>query len=301
MEENNELTKKINNDPHTLHTYTSDMADAIRANEVSVIKIALAEQKRKERETIYRQVEGTPMQKFWWIIGGVIFVVLGIFFVYFVFQKKTETNAPLQVDIRNQAIIAYDNSVMIPITDNTNEEDIAKTIATVLANKQTPGTISNIFFTKDTPAGKVALSRDELLGIIKLSASASLIRSFGDKYMIGTYQGSDTTVGPALFMIFETKDYSQTFAGMLDWEKTMLNDLYSLFGTDVSGDRAVLFEKPFKDIIIDNKDARILYDKDGKDVLYYSFINKDGFIITTSQDAIKEVYRRIITAQAKPI
>ena len=119
--------------------------------------------------------------------------------------------------------------------------------------------------------------------------------------MVGTYTPVKEDEGPKLFLIFETNDYNVAYAGMLQWEKSILNDLFDLFQVDISGERSELFERPFKDIIINNRDARILYDTNGTDILYYIFLDKNKIIITSSQEAIKEIIIRLNTKNAKAL
>ncbi len=119
--------------------------------------------------------------------------------------------------------------------------------------------------------------------------------------MTGVYQSVDANSKPHLFFLFQTKDYNQSYAGMLNWEKTLFDDFFVLFNIDISGDHNSLFEKQWKDIILNNKDARVLYDIDGKSVLYYMFINKNTFIITDSEDTIKEASLRLLIKDVKPL
>jgi len=61
--EEKEKKPNYNRDSKVLRTYTSDMADAIRTDEVSVIKIALAEKEKRDREAMYQKAEGTKTSK----------------------------------------------------------------------------------------------------------------------------------------------------------------------------------------------------------------------------------------------
>ena len=134
----------------------------------------------------------------------------------------------------------------------------------------------------------------------------SLQRSLTGRYMLGTYTSTEidaqtNTNKPYLFLILQTKDYNNAYAGMLAWEGTLLDDMFPIFGIDMSGDNKQLLGKPFKDILIDNKDARILADKDGNGLLYYILPDKENIVITNSEEAIKEIKSRLITKKIKPL
>jgi hypothetical protein len=81
----------------------------------------------------------------------------------------------------------------------------------------------------------------------------------------------------------------------------MLDDMFAVFEINVSGDNKYLFEKKFKDVFINNKDARVLTDNNNNPLLYYLFIDKENFVITQSEDAIKEVISRLFTKNIKPL
>jgi len=158
----------------------------------------------------------------------------------------------------------------------------------------------------------VVLSSEQFVSLFELDAPQALLRTFDTDYMVGSYLEKTTKTLDAEgqeqietethpFIIFKIKDYNQAYASMLAWESLLLNDMFVLFDTDVAGQRSVLFEKPWKDIILDNKDARILYDKDGKDILFYIFTSKDTLLITDSKQAIKEISARLLAKETKPI
>ncbi|MEA3399581.1 MAG: hypothetical protein U9R00_03690, partial [Patescibacteria group bacterium] len=96
------------------------------------------------------------------------------------------------------------------------------------------------------------------------------------------------------------KDYGSSLAGVSEWEKTMLSNLYPIFGINISG-KENLLTKPFEDIIISNRDARVLTDDEGNNLLYYSFINNNIFVITDNKETIDEILSRLIIQNIKPL
>ena len=281
MEENkeqqndqSELGQKI----QTLRTYSSDMADAVRENEISVIKVALAEKAKREKEEDFRvKSEGTGLQKVLLVIGSIIFIALGLIGSYFLFEKS-------QQQVASQPAVF----------------DLAALVKAPLAVAGSPQSIHALFFTKTIGSTTNELSLPDFLTALNLSAPGALTRSL-TAYMVGTYNSVDTTQKPHLFLMFQTQDYNQAYASMLQWEPTMLGDVAPLFGIDISGDNNSLLRKPFKDILINNNDARVLYDANGNALLYYIFIDKNDFIITDSQEAIREVTIRLQTKNTRSL
>lgn len=298
MDENKKQSNISGLDIKNIHTYTSDMADAIRQNEASVIKIALAEKEKREQEAIYKEAEGTGASKFLLFLGGIILILGAVVGSYFLFKKSNDTVSPQQVLKEKESIISYDQRVSVDVTEKKSQTDLFDSIKTDVEKVGKPKSIKEIVLTQKTDTVAEPLAIDEFLSLMGTEAPSSLVRNLDSDYMIGTYTAEDR---PHLFLIFKIKDYNQAYASMLAWEKTMLHDLFIVFGIDVSNDSDTIFEKPWRDVIIDNKDARILYRRDGSDILYYIFPNKDTFIITDSQEAIKEITTRLLAKETKPL
>jgi hypothetical protein len=127
----------------------------------------------------------------------------------------------------------------------------------------------------------------------------ALERSLTDKYFLGKYSNENNELG--MFLILETTDYNQAYASMIDWEKNMIQDFSELFNMSISLSNDSFGEKKWKDIIVSNKDTRVLYGENGNEILYYVFYNKNIFLITNNVNALKEVIARLIIRNTKTI
>lgn len=304
MEEKNQQINIDGNEAKTIHTYLTDMAETVRNNEISVINIAVAEQKKHEREDIYRKVEGKNSTKLFLLVGGAI-LLLGTFVtIYFVIQKNKETNAPITnvTSSKIETIISYDDQSFVDVTQTTNSNDFVKLLKPELLKVGNPDSIKSIFLTNSTSGTPEILKLEDFTSLLGITAPSSLIRSLTGQYMIGTYTPAIKNANnkPNLFMLFQVKDYDIVYAGMLQWEKTMLNDLYGIFNINTVGNIS-LSEMPFKDGLINNKDIRILYDNNGNNILSYIFIDKNTLLITDSQDVIEKITNQLTIKKAKPL
>ena len=290
MDENN---KQINNGGKikTVRTYLSDMADTVRENEISVIEVALAEQNKNERENIYRQVEGSNTKKTLWFISGIILIGGALFGAYYLLSQKAKQDIPNQI-VTEETIISYDK--IVPIDET---EDLTKKINALKKEAGQTNEIKYISLSKDINGLKEKITTKELFSLLGFTASSSLSWSLSDEYMIGTY----TTDSPHLFMIFKVKDYSYAYAGMLEWEQTLANDLLSLFEIDTKDSKIQMSDKKWTDIIINNKDSRVFKNENDKPILYYLFNNKNNLIITDDSDTIKEIISKLIIKNIKPL
>lgn len=281
----------------TLRTYTSDMADAVRTNEASVIKIALAEKEKREKEAIYTEAKGTKTSRSLFVVGGIILIVGAIVGSLYLFQKKKSTEVIIPTDEKIETFILYNSATNIDVTKATNVSDLVG-----LINKENfsdTGPINALFLEKKTNDTNTLITAKEFLSLIDSTAPAALVRSFSDNYLLGKYITKDSLEGKiGTFLIFETTNYSQSYASMLSWEKTMLKDLYFVFDIKIpettEGTSETIFDRQWKDIIINNRDTRVLYDDNGKEVLFYTFINKDKLLITNDIATMKELISQLL-------
>lgn len=272
-----------------LRTYTSDMAEAVRENEASVIKIALAEKAKREEEEIYIKAEGTKTSKIFFVLGGVFLIIAAIVGSLFLISKKEKI--PEKIVKNTDTFILHDSYSFIDVTNINKPEDL------FLKINQNPEDykegIRAIFLTKLIKEISQELTTADFLSMFKINAPNALTRSLSDKYLFGQYKRKNSA-DPKIenFLIFETNNYNQAYASLLDWERTMPKDLSIFFYSDNNAEDNS--QKKWQDIIINNKDTRVLYGQNGQAVLYYALIN-NKVIITTNLEILKELISRIIT------
>jgi hypothetical protein len=297
MDENEKQINE-NKDVKVLRTYTSDMVDAIRTNEISVIKIALAEKEKRDQDALFKKAEGTGFSKTLLIIGGVILIAAAIVGSYFLIQKKKvkDTRKPTITSI--ETFISYDTKSYIDTTKITSVTDLSSAIK----KEPTPdkGQVRALFLTSTINTIPEMLTSKNFLSLINTTAPGALTRSLTDKYLLGNYSNGNSNITP-MFMILETTDYNQSYASMLVWEKTLLKDLFVLFNINIPDPQSPLFEDSWKDIIVNNKDTRVLYNENGEGILYYTFVNKNDLVITNNIDVLKEVIGRLIIKNPKSL
>lgn len=299
MEDNKKQPYNIDSGVKNIHTYVSDMADAVRQNEASVIKIALAEKEKKEQEEIYKQTETTSSSKFLYIVGGVILIFVACLFVYFVINKKEKESLELPTTNKIETIISYDDSVTIDTSNFISKKEITDSLTIETSKINNLKIIKYISLKKKNNNVYEPISSSDLISILKLNIPSPLKRSMNEDYMVGTYFNKSSNINN-LFIIFSIKDYNLAYASMLEWEKLILEDTFDIFNIKLS-ENEYLLEKSWEDIVINNKDARVLYNRNGEGVLYYIFIDKNNLLLTKDKDAIKEINARLITKTILPI
>jgi hypothetical protein len=101
------------------------------------------------------------------------------------------------------------------------------------------------------------------------------------------------------FILVTTTDYDNAYAGLLEWEKKMVDDFFLMFSISVGGDKTYLLTKSFQDTTIQNIDARILLDNSGGTVILYAFLNPKTILITDNEATFKEVLARLAVGTVK--
>ena len=113
--------------------------------------------------------------------------------------------------------------------------------------------------------------------------------------------GTDTArvSGEGFFILLKVRETADIFGALRAWEDKILFNLSGFFGINLSSETNYLFTKDFEDGIVNNKNARILYDKDGKIILMYIFADDNSVIITNTENAAREIMLRLTSSKKK--
>lgn len=288
-----------------IHTYASDMAEIVRENREDVIKIALEEKEKIEREEALKKAEGTKTQKKFWIIGSIILLLISIAGVYFVHLKKTAKENLILLTEKIETFINYEEFSSINISDFSSTSNLTEKIISETKNISADKNIKSIFIKKnvieiDKKGEKVKKEKlvdsREFLSFWGGNKSSSFLFSLKNEFLLGSYMNGNKK---NTFLIFETNDYNTTYSTILDWEKTMAKDMEYLFEIKDLDNSDIIFSKEFVDLVINNKYARVLYNQNGEGVLYYSFIDKNKLLITNDKELFQEIINRNVIKSLK--
>lgn len=277
-----DINNKLNSDekieadvpkPSGLHTFASDMAKLVNTGEGSVMNVALAQLEKKEegRTNVGLHEKKDPL----WLILTFIAIALGvgIFFVILKIQDKKISALPTET-----SFIFAETHKKINIADKERPR-----IVNEIKNEITAGGERSSLKSIKLTNAETELSIEEFMAVIGPRASGSLVRSFNPSYMLGAYNSEINDP----FILFTSNSYEQSFAGMLAWENRMADDLYEIFSLTPE-----TLNNNFRDVIVKNKDARILSDENGDVAIMYLFINPNTLVITQSESALDEVLNR---------
>ncbi|MEN9649178.1 MAG: hypothetical protein RL094_145 [Candidatus Parcubacteria bacterium] len=292
-----------------IKTFQSDVANAVKQDNVSMIKIALAEKKRQDKQGTYEDIAVTSQGSKVLIVSVVAFVALlvivGSFFIFF--NQSTKKETPQTVVQSKAQLNIFDAEEQIPFDvegrDLTTIESFVQKQKTV---KIELGSIQQIeFIAKNTTGVSADITSREFLNVISARVPDMLLRALKDDFMFGIYSLTPRD-SFAIFKI-DSNSYDNAYAGMLAWELYLEDDLGGLIINKIpqatpddvfnaTGTNSFR-RKPFVDRVVQNKDARVLLSDTGKIRLLYTFFDESTIIVASSESMLKELSVRLTTGR----
>jgi hypothetical protein len=322
-------------DLQRLRTYESDVANALSHKHTSVASIAIAENTKKEEaantqiqtpenESPQQQSRSAPKThsvfKVLLVILIILFIGGGIGGAYYLYSKSPLAPSPqttIPEPITNTSGVVTINTEAIIDIRGLDLTSVRARIATEVEKSHSPGNIHELIFVNDgTPVTEV-----EMLTLMQIDAPDILKRSLTNPWMFGIY--TNERGEKDVFVAATTNFFQNTFAGMLQWENIMADDL-KLY---ISSARGIVNAPPasspisvssttsgiptpvqpatssidpyftlrgqFEDRIIMNKDVRVFRTTDRNILFLYSFINNSTLVFTTKEQTLVEILNRL--------
>ena len=278
----------------TIHTYADDMAKVVEGNEPGLIKRIIEDQEKNE--AFNANVSPSSRRNKTFIIISFIFVVLAItlFSVFFIFNKKIFT---VMVSPQYAPLVFTDQNYSFEISGLNKEKVTQNIVAETNNTKIQPGELEGIYFLEN----KNVIGFKRFNSFIESNLTTDQIKAVNDNFLTGIVNNKKTDpslpVSKNLFFLLRINSFQDVFNNMRTWESKMLYDLHGFFGLDLNAETNYLFTKDFEDGFVLNKNARILYDQDGKIILMYVFIDDNFVIISNNEMTISEVMNRISSSK----
>jgi len=285
-------TGKIPKKIGVVETYAADMTKAIEKNEGGMIRKIIEEQ--EEKEEVKKNVSPESKRNKLFMLIGLVLVLSACFAVIFL------------INLRNQisTVSVVSQATPIIFTDQTKSEEIAglnkDQIAQTILNEANAtnvktGGVERLYLTEN----KNIIGFRRFLTLLKANLTSDQVTPVNDNFLLGIDNQNTTTTetGGNLFFLLKISSFDDIFPVMQSWENKMFSDLHGFFGVDINADTSYLLTKDFDDGVVNNKNARILHDKDGKVILEYIFADDTSVIITNSDQAAGEVMQRLASGQ----
>ena len=280
-----------------LRTYESDVADVLAHKNISTTNIAMAENRKRtgndsigsNLDNAYAISDGDSPANTKKIIlisvASLVLIILGIGGAYYLYNNSALAPQPVTpVAPAPVSILPTDSRVGLPI-DNVLSFNIINSVKTEFEKPLGNNTIKEIVLTKTKDTVKYRVGAADALTALNITAPDVLKRSLGDNWMLGVFADN---AGNKNAFVLTTVDYFQNaFAGMLQWESVMSDDLKLLLPVDGA------IKGSFVDRIVQNKDVREFVTSDGKTLFLYSFIDSTKLVVTSSESTLIEILNRL--------
>lgn len=285
-----------------IRTYKDDVENMVQNQNLSMAKIAIAQNDKQISQDEESQEESTNKNTPA-IIASIVLVVLGVLILvgFYVFYSPNQNNSTPEFTV--PSYIPIDTKKEISMKDLVDNSDMKTVLGNFIKNEQiTVDSIEQFFITQMVGGTKQIINTTKFFDAVEAKIPPSLLRSLENQFTLGIHSFN----GNNPFIILKTNFYQNAFAGMLSWEETMPDDLSGWFysptkfsvASSASSDQMLFGSKyQFIDSVIKNKDARVLKDTKGNTVLLYSLVDKETIVITTSEYTLKEVFNRLIAGK----
>ncbi len=273
-----------------VRTYKDDLANAVKKRQISVVGMIAAESDRGTKA----QALQNPAQKErggnrWIIIGSIILIAIGIAAAVGAYVYTRNTQTPGGENVLPSLIFSNKVSTVRVAADATGYGFLAELTKIRNTSVISLGEIEQLRLVTDA---QLELSSQSFLTVIDAGVSGPFTRSLGTRMMLGLHAFDRSQP----FIVFTVSDYERAFSGMLEWERTLANDLDPLFApqsTLLPGTTNGASFPTFEDRVVRNVNARVLLREDGSTRIVYAFPRRDILIITTNESTLREVLTRL--------
>ena len=294
-----------------IRTMKGDIADAVKSQNETVVSIAIAEEKKKASarvNTPTAELEKPsahapkPINRIAVLIIALLIISLLGFAYFFVLPKLGGTN------ITSVPVPSFPSLNMQSSTSTTETTTEATPLAQSLIpaqyekrfniTKQTKDQISDGIFS-EMKAGlssrsiknlylvegendPVAISTSRLFEFTEVTLPEILFRSLEKEFMVGLF--GEGNWGSTPFLILKVSSYETGFAGILEWESSLLRSYNTIFGINIANKASL--NAVFSDVVIGGKDARLVETLLGQTVAY-AFANPNTIVMAGSTTALE--------------
>lgn len=285
-----------------IRTYKSDIAEAVQKKKETVSSIFSAEEARRSGrgETTAEKPADAVFLGFrtktsaFLTLASIIVLIAGAGVLSLVFFAREEEEPVITPAA--QALLFVNKEIKVPVGAQLDEKAVADAVTGALMGK---GFSFNDFvavsFVRERHDAETETITEEVVPIGEILAAIALRmppgfpRALRSEYLYGVHSLIETHP----FLIMKTDSYENAFGYLFEWGGfPVVEDLAPLFGI-------TRFPPPevndFTDILIKNRDARVISDAARVPILYYSFVDRETLVFTTDRTTFDEILNRLAT------
>lgn len=289
-----------------IRTFQGDIASALHKQNESLVSIQRSEHAVREARKVFTTPksaeeiarEESNKKLIFLLIGSLVLIALSSIIGWYAYKGyMTKTALPVVETAPNRLMISS-GEVKID-TSRLSRESFISGIESVATKKIPNGAVVQIQLNKQTANTTAIITTYDLLNLLESRAPGSLIRSLNPIFMLGLLGGETVYINATstsqlnhVFLLIKLDSFDNAFPGMLEWEKNMRDDILPIFASP----ETLATTSPtalFSDLIVQNKDTRVLKDSTGQAVLLYSFFDNNMLIITTNEASLKSIIGKL--------
>ena len=213
----------------TLETYKGDVEQYVQTHNVSAVTVTVAEERRRRQEAQTLEVTSSIQKQrstTWQIVAIVTGITLilgsvgGVLFAYLQSRPLPQAQTPVA------PFIAVDTITDIQFKPEDNRNSIMRVLQTTKNQTNlSVGLVAQLRLWLTATTSTTQLQTQTLLSVLTPHIPPQLLRTIQPQFLLGIHSFNINQP----FLIFSVDSYQGGFAGMLDWEQTMQQDLSPLF------------------------------------------------------------------------
>lgn len=282
-------------DSKFVKTYAEDMAEVLENDREGLVRKIIQGEEEHEEEKKNLSPE-SKKNKAYMLISVFLVLVSVLTLSFFVLKKDVNT---VPVEKQFVPLIFNDQSTFVEVSLLKKEQIINSVLNEVNDTEVKVGGIKGIYLTSN----KQVVGLRQFISLIKSSfAPNENTLLVSDNFMLGSMLTGLKSTSPTagdFFILLKVRSTPDIFEAMRAWEDKMFTDLRGFLGINITSEIGYLFTKDFEDTIVENKNTRVLNDKEGNPVLMYVYADDNSVIITGSQSVVREIILRLASAEKK--
>jgi hypothetical protein len=152
--------------------------------------------------------------------------------------------------------------------------------------------VEGIYLTEDNTS-VIGLRR--FLSIFEMSLVPGDPVFVSDNFLIGI----TNTGSKEFFLLIKVRSMLDIFEPLRAWEDKMFAELSPLFNIEVNSENNYLLSKAWENGVVENKNARILSDREGNIVMMYVFADDASVVVISGRNGARELMLRLQQSQIK--
>ncbi len=271
-----------------VQTLAEDMAKVIESDRGGLIKKIIHGEEEHEKEKNNLSPESTKNRLF--MLMGFVFFLLGLATFFFFLHKGEVPTVPVEKQF--VPLVFSDASTSLEVV-GFKKDEIAQAVRNATTGTEVKvGGVEGVYLVHN----KKSVGLREFIALIKgnfVPDKNPLL--VNDNFLMGVANTGTND----FFILIKVRSLADIFDSMRAWESKMFADLQGFFGVAISADTKYLLTAPFEDVMVQNKNARVLRDKERGVVLMYVFADDNSVILTQSENAVREIMLRLAASQIK--